>query len=181
MSALINGKPMWCRPAPTRDYDFGQVGTGEPNLLLSQAPRLVAEGIRAGLVHRPEPVVTLVEKLGANSEWATCSCGQTFARKRGGSTDRCFICRTPAIRCRCCHDLFHPPKRGQKTCSQACRIALIKRGAAKNAKPPRMADCPICGVRYVNQTGHRKTTKTCSKLCGIELMKRTQKATRETK
>lgn len=182
MSALMNGKPVWCRPAPTRTGAIWNPDMVEDKAAaLAELPALIARAIARGLVHRPEPVTTLVERLGANSEWATCSCGQQFARKRGGTMDRCFSCRTPAIRCRCCHELFHPPKRGQKTCSQACRITLIKDAAVRKTKPPQMADCPVCGTRYVNRTGHRKSTKTCSQPCGIALMKRTQKANKKAK
>jgi len=169
MTHMMNGHPIWCKPARTREYDFLTEEKDDKSELLAELPKLVAKAIEKGLIKRPT-IKSTEEKPGPRSESAVCKCGQDFIRKVGGPR-HCFQCRTPAKECRHCHQLFHPKKWGQKTCSNECRIEAIKEGARKNAAPTMYTTCPVCQTVFVNKVHGRKATKTCGKQCGIELMK----------
>ncbi len=165
----MNGHPIWCKPARTREYDFLPEEKDDKSELLAELPKLVAKAIERGLIKRPT-IKSTEEKPGPRSESAVCKCGQDFIRKVGGPR-HCFQCRTPAKECRHCHQPFYPKKWGQKTCSNECRIEAIKEGARKNAAPTMYTTCPVCQTVFVNKVHGRKATKTCGKQCGIELMK----------
>lgn len=177
MTHMMNGHPIWCKPARTREYDFLAEESDDKSELLAELPKLVQKAIERGLIKRPT-IKSTEEKPGPRSESATCKCGQDFIRKVGGPR-HCFQCRTPAKECGHCHQPFHPKKWGQRTCSNECRIEAIKEGARKNAAPPLYMNCPVCHKEFQNKTKAGKLTKSCSRECGIELMKIYQRTKNE--
>jgi len=180
MSHTMNGNPIWCKPARTREHDFSktEADDAEQNLsLLAEAASLVRAAMAKGLIERGAPHIVEDEKPGPRSEWVTCGCGEKYIRKIGGY-EKCFQCRTPAIACKCCGKMFHPPKYRQVSCSNACRIALLKEGGAAHKKDRPLLDCPICGNKFPMRFHGGKCAKTCSRNCAIQLMIHTQKQQR---
>jgi predicted nucleic acid-binding Zn ribbon protein len=175
----MNGNPIWCKPARTREYDFYCEEPEDNVKLLAELPALVRKAMAQGLIQRAEIPLELVEVPGPWSEVASCSCGQQFIRRQKGGYEKCFQCRTPAIACKCCGKSFHPPKRGQVSCSNACRITLIKQGAASQKKDRPPLECPVCGKHYPRKNNTSKQSKTCGRECGLVLMKQSQKQNRK--
>ena len=91
MSHFHNGKPLWCRPAPTKSGAiWSPEDKDEEATALSEMPGLIAKAIKAGLVQRPkqEP-----KRFKAVQAWQRAQCEQCGAegarRKRGNvCTDR---------------------------------------------------------------------------------------------
>jgi len=165
----MNGKPVWSRPARTREYDFGTAPeTDDSRLrLLGEAPDLIRAAIKAGLIKPPESPEK--PSLGRKSEWANCAkCAVTFTREIGSTRALCFPCRLPATTCRACGVIFQPQQRKQLCCTIVCRVSLI-RAAAEGRKGPRVTIiCAGCGKKFEQTTGNRR--KNCSRDCGLRSM-----------
>jgi hypothetical protein len=165
----MNGNPMWCRPARTREYDFGTAPDPDESRLrlLGEAPDIIRAAIKAGLV-KP-PAAPEKPALGSRSEWATCEgCAETFSREIGSKRTQCFACSLPPAVCRGCGVTFQPKQRKQLCCTIACRVSVI-RAAAEGRKGPRVTVvCAGCGNPFEQTAGNKR--KNCSRDCGLRSM-----------
>lgn len=175
----MNGKPVWGRPARTKDYDFSTAPDADESrlLLLSEAPEIIKAAIKAGIVKPPKPA-QIKPALGRRSEYTNCvTCGVQFTRHTSIPQTRCFSCRLPAVTCSGCKKTFQPAQRKQICCSVKCRVDVV-RAAAQSRKGLRVAvTCAACKRVFEQTPGNKR--KNCSKECGILSMSKTNKAKHE--
>lgn len=169
MSHFHNGKPLWCRPAPTKS---GAIWTQEDEdkekTPLSEMPGLIAKAIKAGLVQRPpqEP-----KRIKAVASWQKASCEQCGAKFQRNQIRHvwCEPCRNPPIPCLVCSKPFRKRHSKQTACSVECSRERQKASflvmAAKRRKPVRMVECIICRETKPARQAGSTFAKTCSKEC----------------
>lgn len=165
----MNGKPVWSRPARTKEYDFGSTvdARDEGAVLLSEAAALVAEALKKGLIRKPaadEP-----GELGSKSTWAKCNgCGDTFSRHIASIQPLCSVCRLPSVSCKACGIQFQPKQHRQICCSNDCRATIV-RAAAQGKKVARVTIiCAACRKPFQQTPGNKR--KNCSQACGVQSM-----------
>lgn len=174
---LHNGKPLWCRPAPTKS---GAIWTkeDEQETALSEMPKLIANAIKAGLVQKPKEEPREVKPL-ASWQCAWCEqCGTKFTRNHLRHV-KCESCRNPPVPCFLCGTLFRKRHSKQNACSVQCSKEKQRRSyqvmAESKRKPVKLTECIICKeMKPVRQAG-QKVARTCSKECASVYRK--QKAT----
>jgi hypothetical protein len=177
----MNGNPIWCRPARTREYDFAAVEepSEEELSILAEAAQLVAAGIKAGLISvskdtTPIPPSALGNR-GAQSVRRPCEkCGEEFSHHWKRTLTICFPCRLGAINCKCCGVSFRRTRSHQTVCTNACKYkhqASLNavRSNATNVKRVDL-DCPVCGKKFSMRSAGGRVSKTCGKECGKVLM-----------
>lgn len=167
MSHMMNGHPIWCRPAPTKGYDFPD----EPKETkdFSEMPALIEAARKKGLVQFPEneggPGI-----LGSKSEWASCAgCGMIFGRRKNAGIKECETCRLEKVDCKNCGKKFKPLHRQRFTCSEACRGELVRVAAQQKRGRRKTVMCENCGKEM--QLIPSSTRKNCSKACSSKSMK----------
>lgn len=169
MSHLHNGKPLWCRPAPTKSGAiWSPEDKDEEATPLSEMPGLIAKAIKAGLVQQPaqEP-----KRAKAVASWQKAQCEQCGAKFQRNQMRHvwCEACRNPPIPCLVCSTPFHKRHSKQTACSVECskkrqRASFLVMAESKR-KPVKFTECIICKeMRPVRQAGGT-FAKTCSKEC----------------
>lgn len=180
---LMNGKEIWCRPAPIRTRKVQDIEVVKSSrVLLAEMPRLIEEAIKRGLVYRPE--IEPIEKIGRMSVIAVCQkCGLEYAQSRSSKYVVCHVCRLNPVPCKACGTIFQPKVKKNNTCSAKCQQDLARLGAMKRSdhiasKRP-MMECPVCRTLYRARWNGGKLTKTCSQSCGITMMANKKKQIRK--
>ncbi len=183
MSHTMNGKPMWCRPAPTRCGDiWDKDDDTEEVVALAEMPRLVASAIKAGLIKVTSDEPKPFGWREGHIERTCRKCQQRFWSAPNKAKLRCIPCRIPQKPCAHCGNLFQPQQKKYKTCSQECAMAARKlyqdaRSADYKAQRPQVL-CPICGVNFGMKFSAGKMAKTCGKVCGTVYFMRNAEAKR---
>ena len=177
MSALMNGKPMWCRPAPTKTGSiWSPEDPDEEVVAISELPALIERAIRAGLVQRPT-AAEVIPPWRKNAIQQNCKkCGSAFWQAKSQKAVTCAQCRIAPKNCTVCGTKFQPAQKKYLTCSEACahvkRQEGVQRHAAEQwAKRPKL-ECPVCHQLFPLRFSGGKAAKTCGKICGTEFFKR---------
>lgn len=171
MSHTMNGKPMWCRPAPTRCGEtWSPEDQTEKVVALAEMPRLVAAAIAAGLIRLPSDELQPFGWREGHIQRTCKKCKERFWIAPNKVTRRCIPCRIPQKPCGYCGKPFQPEQKKYKTCSPECAMAARKlyqdaRSADYKAQRPQVL-CPICGVNFGMKFSAGKMAKTCGKECG---------------
>jgi hypothetical protein len=169
MNGTMNGKPVWSRPARTKEFAFPDEPQAEETLVLSEAKALVQRAIKAGLIKQPKPAPEPRENAGMRSVTQTCrTCGVKFTRHVSIIRDRCVSCRLDPAACTGCGKMFQPIVRKQKCCSDSCRTTVLKRNGMFFAKPKATINCDGCGVAFEKTPGNPR--RNCSRVCGFASM-----------
>ena len=169
MSHFHNGKPLWCRPAPTKSGAiWSPEDKDEESTALSEMPGLIAKAIKAGLVQRPKQEPRLFKAVKAWQRASCELCGARFQRNQMRHV-WCEPCRNPPISCLVCSTPFRKRHSKQTACSVECskerqRTSLLVM-AAKKRKPVRMVECIICLETKPARQAGSTFAKTCSKEC----------------
>lgn len=177
----MNGKAIWCKPARTKEYDFSKVeeSSDEEISILAEAAKLVADGIRAGLIKPSKQSLSAsLDERGRLSVTATCKkCRGPFSRHRKSDVAICFPCRLGPVNCKACGVLFRRNRSNQVVCSNECKYKhTVKLTQPSKARQQRTnLDCPICGNKYSMRTSGGKVSKTCGKECGKILVSQLMK------
>jgi hypothetical protein len=184
MSAMMNGKPLWCRPAPTKSGAiWSPEDTDEELVAISELPLLIERAIRAGLVQRPT-AAEVIPPWRKNAIQKTCKkCGTAFWQAKSQKLVKCATCRIQPKNCTVCGKQFQPQQKKYLTCSEACahvkRQEGVQRHAAEQwAKRPKL-ECPVCHNLFPLRFSGGRAAKTCGKVCGTEFFKRNAAAKRE--
>lgn len=174
MSYTMNGKPLWCRPARTRcgsdkpaKLDADDAASKHLGLL-AEAAQLVAAGIRAGLIKKPdeEYVSQPAPRMRSSDVMATCDkCAGQFVRGKSSSQLTCVACRIGPRPCQYCGKIFPPERKTQKFCSVRCS-ALERTKEQKRCKSVRAEiPCVVCSTPHPMRWHGAKLVQTCSKPC----------------
>lgn len=172
MSHTMNGKPIWCPPARTKDYTFDPIKTKEEdaNVTLAEAAGLVRAAIRRGLIKKADKETAKAAKLGARSLWATCEqCQSEFSRDKYSSEKRCPVCRLSKKVCKVCGITFQPTQHKQKCCSVRCRTEVSREASRARCSPKIMIECAWCKNPFERRAQDIRKTN-CSKECGFKSM-----------
>ena len=171
MSHTMNGHPIWCPPARTKDYTFDPIETDEDSTVtLAQAAAIVRQAIKSGLIKPADKAETKLQKLGKRSIWATCaSCRVEFTKERWSSETKCCGCRLPKITCKWCRVEFQPTQRKQVCCGVDCRVEIARAAAQARGAGHITVDCAWCGQPFKRRTQDTRK-KNCTKECGFQTM-----------
>ena len=175
MSYLMNGKPMWCRPARTRG---GSEAPRDPDLddaaaehlgILAEAAQLVADGIRDGLIKPPTNIEELTGKTRIDrpsNVFVRCQvCRQPFQRGKKSALTVCFPCRLPAATCKGCGKQFQPQRRSQIVCGRVCAGLSLAKAAAERNKGRPTVECVVCGAQHRMRFLGGVMAVTCGRSC----------------
>lgn len=186
---LMNGKPMWCRPARTRggsdmlatlDADDA---ASEHLGILAEAAQLVAAGIRAGLVQRPTVIDEVLPELRAdrpsNVHFRCDTCGEMSQRGKTSTMTTCLSCRLPPVVCKGCGKSFQRNCKKQVLCSNACKAKVASIQAQERARKRPMVPCVICQQPHALRFGGGKQIMTCGQKCQRIFFRQIQKTRRE--
>lgn len=169
MSHFHNGKPLWCRPAPTKTGSiWSPEDKDEKATALSEMPELIARAIKAGLVQRPAQQPKPFKAMKAWQRAQCEKCGTKFIRNQVRHV-WCEPCRNPAIPCILCGKPFRKKHSKQTACSVECSKERQRTSyqvmAEKKRKPARMVECIICRETKPARQAGSTFAKTCSKEC----------------
>ena len=189
MSYTMNGKPMWCRPAPTKTGSiWSPEDPDEEAVALSELPSLIERAIRAGLVQRPTAVDDPTGKLRMDrpsNVWSRCdTCHQQFQHGKKSQLTTCFPCRLPAATCKGCGKQFQPQRRSQLLCGKACVGLALTAAATERNKDRATVACVICGTQHLIRFAGGKMAVTCGRQCAqqhVAQISRDKKQQRQTK
>lgn len=179
---LMNGKPMWCRPARTRcgsdmltlDSDDA---ASEHLGILAEAAQLVAAGIRAGLVQRPRPDELPPLRADRPNVHFTCdTCGEVSQRGRSSTMTTCLPCRLPRGICKACGREYRRDRLRQVVCGNECKARLVGIQAAERKAQRPHVPCIICGKPHPLRFAGGKQTQTCSEKCQRQFQSKRQRA-----
>lgn len=183
MSYLMNGKPMWCRPARTRcgsdmltlDSDDA---ASEHLGILAEAAQLVAAGIRAGLVQRPTAIEEVLPELRAdrpsNVHFRCDTCGEMSQRGKKSTMSTCLPCRLPRVNCKVCQVSFRPQRKRQVVCSNECKFKIASMQSQDRAAKRPFVLCVICQQPHPLRFAGGKQTQTCGQKCQRQLKREIQ-------
>ena len=184
MSALMNGKPLWCRPAPTKTGSiWSPEDTDEEVVAISELPSLIERAIKAGLVQRPT-AAEVIPAWRQNAIQKTCrTCGKAFWQAKSQNLANCASCRIPPKNCTVCGTQFQPQQKKYLTCSEACAHVKRQEGVQRHAaeqwdKRPKI-ECPVCHNLFPLRFSGGKAAKTCGRECGTEFFRRNAEAKRK--
>lgn len=170
----MNGKPVWCRPAPTRDSGiWDPVDEPLETVTLDELPALIASAIKAGLVYRPDPapLVAIGQRKRRYAVGICDRCQGRFNRGHKSGLTTCVPCRRPAKICKACGKSFQPQKAEQVCCNKKCAgLALRQQAEERHGRKPTLS-CVICGAQHRYRFSGGKLSQTCGKTCGYELQK----------
>ena len=173
---MMNGRPIWCAPARTREYAFNEPTAPVVTVTLGEAANLVRNAIKRGLIKPADPVR---RKLGQRSVWAICTqCQDEFSRDKLSQQPLCSVCRLARKICTVCSVEFQPQRRKQKCCSKECRNAICKQIAQSRNTSKIDCICNGCG-KVFQKTKSEHRMMNCSRECGIISMKKTRKKQNE--
>lgn len=166
---LHNGKPLWCRPAPTKS---GAIWTpedeDEETVALSELPGLIAKAIKAGLVQKPADAPNPFKAIAAWQRGQCEQCGGKFLRNHKRHV-WCEPCRNPPIPCYVCKQPFRKKHSKQTACSVECSKERQRSSflvmAEKKRKPVKLTECIICKQMHPVRPAGSSTAKTCGKEC----------------
>lgn len=186
---LMNGKPMWCRPARTR---CGNEFPAHPDIderaaehlgILAEAAQLVAAGIRAGLVQRPTTIEEVIPGLRAdrpgNVLFRCDSCGEYSQRGKKSTMATCLSCRLPPVDCKICGQLFRRARKKQVVCGNECKAKIASVQAQARARMRPKVPCVICQQPHPLRFAGGKQTVTCGQKCQRAYFKKIQSERRE--
>lgn len=165
MSHFHNGKPLWCRPAPTKS---GAIWTpedqDEETVALSELPELIRKAIKAGLVQKPAEAPKPFKAVQAWQRAHCEKCKVKFIRHTKKHVC-CELCRNPEIPCFLCGKMFRKQNHKQTSCSVECAKERQRQSFQSKKKAPKLAECIICKQMHPVRQAGSSTAKTCGKKC----------------
>lgn len=183
MSHFHNGKPLWCRPAPTKSVAiWTPEDEDEETVALSELPGLIAKAIKAGLVQKPKTESVLISTV---SPWrrANCTaCGIRFVRNKKAHV-KCADCRMPFRNCVQCGKKFQTRQHKATCCSLECSKKKQIESFRKNyvRKPVPLVQCIICKEHKPMRQAGSTFAKTCGKECASVYRKQRATDSNQTK